>query len=199
MAGSPHALRRAYAQPAGSGVEDGPGRVQHAVIPQGTLAKARPSCPESPPAARPADLRPNCERGLIRVYSGLAPRRLAPSRARQWKLARGASRQREKGTSRVRPDQIAQRLTEGAVLDGPYFGEPVRVPPAKMRAGRVELSAEGIDTKQTWKQLFKADDFESAVTITSTGGMFTLTDDLCGVRAFSFALPGASGSVPHGG
>ena len=67
-------------------------------------------------------------------------------------------------------DRIAAQLTEGTVLEGPHFGEPVRVLLAKARGGRVEIVAEGVTTKQTWTKLQKAEEFYSAVTIKSRGG-----------------------------
>jgi len=77
----------------------------------------------------------------------------------------------------VQAEQIVQQLDEGTVLEGPFFGEPVRVLLAKARGDRVEIVAEGVNTKQTWKKLLKAEDFESAVTIKSSGGMVTLAGD----------------------
>ena len=74
-------------------------------------------------------------------------------------------------------EQIVQQIIEGTILEGPHFGEPVRVLLAKARGGRVEIVAEGVNTKQTWKKLLKVEDFESAVTIKSSGGMATLTGD----------------------
>jgi len=77
----------------------------------------------------------------------------------------------------MQAEEIARQLSEGTVLEGPHFGEPVRVLLAKARGGRVEVVAEGVNTKQTWKKLLKVEDFESAVTIKSSGGLATLTGD----------------------
>ena len=77
----------------------------------------------------------------------------------------------------MKADEIVQQLDEGTILEGPHFGEPVRVLLAKARGGRVEIVAEGVNTKQTWKKLLKIEDFESSVTIKSSGGMATLTGD----------------------
>ena len=74
-------------------------------------------------------------------------------------------------------EEIVRQLDEGTVLEGPHFGEPVRVLLAKARGDRVEIVAEGVNTKKTWKKLLKAEDFESSVTIKSSGGMATLTGD----------------------
>jgi len=71
----------------------------------------------------------------------------------------------------VQSDLIAEKLVEGTILEGPHFGEPVRVLLAKARGGRVEIVAEGVNTKKTWKKLLKAEDFESSVTIKSSGEM----------------------------
>ena len=77
----------------------------------------------------------------------------------------------------MRAEEIVQQLDEGTVLEGPHFGEPVRVLLAKARGDRVEIVAEGVNTKRTWKKLLKAEDFESSVTIKSSGGKATLTGD----------------------
>lgn len=77
----------------------------------------------------------------------------------------------------MQAEQIVQQLDEGTVLEGPFFGEPVRVLLAKAHGDRVEIVAEGINTKQTRKKLLKAEDSESAVTIKSTSGMVTLSGD----------------------
>lgn len=71
----------------------------------------------------------------------------------------------------MQSDLIAEKLVEGTILEGPHFGEPVRVLLAKARGGRVEIVAEGVNTKKTWKKLLKAEDFESSVTIKSSGEM----------------------------
>ncbi|MCH8854477.1 MAG: hypothetical protein IID41_17770, partial [Planctomycetes bacterium] len=49
--------------------------------------------------------------------------------------------------------EIAAALSEGTVLEGPFFAEPVRVLTAKARGERIEIIAEGVNTKQTWKKL----------------------------------------------
>ncbi len=77
----------------------------------------------------------------------------------------------------MQADRIVQQLSEGTILEGPYFGEPVRVLLAKARGTRVEIVAEGVNSKTTWKKLLKVEDFESAVTIKSGGGLATLTGD----------------------
>ena len=77
----------------------------------------------------------------------------------------------------MQAEEIVRQLDEGTILEGPHFGEPVRVLLAKARGGRVEIVAEGVNTKQTWKKLLKVEDFESSVTIKSSGGMATLTGD----------------------
>ena len=77
----------------------------------------------------------------------------------------------------MRAEEIVRQLDEGTILEGPHCGEPVRVLLAKARGGRVEIVAEGVNTKRTWKKLLKAEDFESSVTIKSSGGKATLTGD----------------------
>ena len=44
---------------------------------------------------------------------------------------------------------LAEKLAPGTVLEGPYFGEPVRVLLAKARGDRVEIVPEGANTEQT--------------------------------------------------
>jgi len=77
----------------------------------------------------------------------------------------------------MQAEEIVRQLDEGTVLEGPHFGEPVRVLLAKARGERIEVVAEGVNTKQTWKKLLRAEDFDSAVKITSAGGLATLTGD----------------------
>ena len=77
----------------------------------------------------------------------------------------------------MQAEEIVRQLDEGTILEGPHFGEPVRVLLAKARGGRVEIVAEGVNTKRTWKKLLKVEEFESSVTIKSSGGMATLTGD----------------------
>ena len=59
---------------------------------------------------------------------------------------------------------------------------------AKARGDRVEVVAEGVNTKQTGKKLIKAEDFEASVKITSAGGMATLTGDARRFRLEHFAV-----------
>jgi len=74
-------------------------------------------------------------------------------------------------------NQIATNLTEGTILEGPFFDEPVRVLLAKARGDRLEVVAEGVNSKQTWKKLIKVEDFESSVTVKAGGGKATLDGD----------------------
>ena len=71
-------------------------------------------------------------------------------------------------------NKIVANLSEGTILEGPFFAEPVRVLTAKARGARVEIIAEGVNTKQTWKKLLKIEEFESPVSIMSAGGRATL-------------------------
>ena len=45
-------------------------------------------------------------------------------------------------------NEPAINITEGAVLEGPHWTEPVRVLSAKVRASRVEVHAIGVHTRQ---------------------------------------------------
>ena len=80
------------------------------------------------------------------------------------------------GALLVNAQDILPRLTEGTVVEGPHFREPVRVLLAKARGERIELVAEGVHTKQTWKKLLRADDF-ATLQIRSAGGVATLMGD----------------------
>ena len=51
--------------------------------------------------------------------------------------------------------EIAAALSEGTVLEGPFFAEPVRVLTAKARGERIEIIAEGVNTNKTRKKLLK--------------------------------------------
>jgi superfamily II DNA or RNA helicase len=65
-------------------------------------------------------------------------------------------------------EHLMGQLTEGVVLDGPHWTEPVKVLTAKLRATRVEVQAVGLHTKRLWTKLLKEDDFQ-AIKITQTG------------------------------
>jgi len=73
--------------------------------------------------------------------------------------------------------EIADALVEGTILEGPFFPEPVRVVKAKARNNRLEIIAEGVNTKQTWKKLLKLEDFKRDVTVVSPGGIATFQGD----------------------
>ncbi len=47
---------------------------------------------------------------------------------------------------------ITWLLTEGAILEGPHWTEPVKVLTAKTRGSRVEVTAVGTLTKRLWRQ-----------------------------------------------
>ena len=66
-------------------------------------------------------------------------------------------------------DGILSRLSEGTILEGPHWTEPVRVLTAKARGSRIEVQAVGLNTKRLWNKLLKAEDFETAIKITWPG------------------------------
>ena len=74
-------------------------------------------------------------------------------------------------------DQILGRLTEGTVLEGPHWTEPVKVLTAKARGSRVEVQAVGTHTKRLWTKLLKAEDFGGSVKVTVAGALARLTGD----------------------
>ena len=52
-------------------------------------------------------------------------------------------------------ESIAASLVEGTVLEGPHFGEPVRVLVARGLGRRVEIVAEVVNSKRTCGTLLK--------------------------------------------
>ncbi len=52
-------------------------------------------------------------------------------------------------------DTILSQLTEGTILEGPHWTEPVKVLTAKARGGRIEVQAVGTHTQKLWKKLLK--------------------------------------------
>jgi superfamily II DNA or RNA helicase len=77
----------------------------------------------------------------------------------------------------VQAEEIALQLVAGTVLEGAFFAEPVCVLAAKARGDRIEIVAEGVNSKKTWKKLLKATEFEASITVKSAGGKATLTGD----------------------
>ncbi len=71
-------------------------------------------------------------------------------------------------------DDILNRLTEGAVLEGPHWTEPVKVLTAKGRAKRVEVQAVGVHTKQLWTKLLKPEEFGDTIKVTPVGELAAL-------------------------
>ena len=70
--------------------------------------------------------------------------------------------------------EIAKLLTEGTVLEGPHWTEPVRVLTAKVRGHRVEVQAVGVNTKRLWNKLLKAEEFDSVIKLTLAGELAAL-------------------------
>jgi hypothetical protein len=56
------------------------------------------------------------------------------------------------------PQDILAQLTEGTLLEGPHWTEPVKVLTTKLRGNRIEIQAVGLHTKRLWNKLFKAED-----------------------------------------
>ena len=72
---------------------------------------------------------------------------------------------------------IVSQLTEGTILEGPHWTEPVKVLTAKARGSRVEVQAVGTLTKKLWTKLLKADDFGSSIKITQAAELAALDGD----------------------
>ena len=66
-------------------------------------------------------------------------------------------------------DNLLNHLTEGTVLEGPHWTEPVKVLTAKTRGSRIEVQAVGMHTKRLWTKLLKPEEFNGAITVTSAG------------------------------
>jgi len=77
----------------------------------------------------------------------------------------------------MQPDEILAHLTEGAVLEGPYWTEPVRVLTAKHRGSRIEVQAVGTHTKRLWTKLLKPEEFDGAIKVTQAGQLAALNGD----------------------
>jgi len=72
------------------------------------------------------------------------------------------------------PDHILSQLTEGTILEGPQWTEPVRVLTAKARGTRIEVQAVGVNTKRLWTKLLKGEDFDGGIKITPAGQLAAL-------------------------
>ena len=60
---------------------------------------------------------------------------------------------------------MADRLAEGAILEGPHWPEPVRVLSVKQRANRLEIHAIGLHSHQHSAKLIPVEDFERTVKV----------------------------------
>jgi len=70
--------------------------------------------------------------------------------------------------------EIADVLTEGTILEGPHWTEPVRVLTAKSRGRRVEVQAVGTLTKKLWTKLLNPEEFGGTVKVTGAGKLAAL-------------------------
>ena len=64
-------------------------------------------------------------------------------------------------------DSIINKIVEGAILEGPYWQEPVRVLSVKSRTNRLEVHAIGIHTQQHSAKLLAVADLEGKITVSS--------------------------------
>ena len=71
-------------------------------------------------------------------------------------------------------NNILNQLTEGTVLEGPHWTEPVRVLTAKARGSRIEVQAVGMHTKRLWTKLLKSEEFNGVIKMTSAGALAAL-------------------------
>ena len=87
-------------------------------------------------------------------------------------------------------NDILNKLSEGTILEGPYWTEPVRVLTAKARGGRVEVQAVGTHTQKLWKKLLKPEEFDGSINITQAGQLAALDgSDLDALLFLRKALP----------
>src|SRR5690606_29177019 len=78
------------------------------------------------------------------------------------------------GANDMTADTILTKLTEGAVLEGPHWTEPVRVLTAKARGSRIEIKAVGTHSKRLWTKLLKPEEFDGTVRLTQVGTLAAL-------------------------
>jgi superfamily II DNA or RNA helicase len=71
-------------------------------------------------------------------------------------------------------DNLLNHLTEGTILDGPHWTEPVKILTAKARGSRIEVQAVGTHTKRLWTKLLKPEEFNDAIKVTSAGALAAL-------------------------
>jgi len=69
---------------------------------------------------------------------------------------------------------ILNKLTEGTVLEGPHWTEPVKVLTAKARGSRIEVQAVGTHTKRLWTKLLKPEEFDDTIKVTQAGELAAL-------------------------
>ncbi|NLE38382.1 MAG: DEAD/DEAH box helicase, partial [Pirellulaceae bacterium] len=72
------------------------------------------------------------------------------------------------------PDDILKQISEGTILEGPHWTEPVQVLTVKARGSRIEIQSVGLNTKRLWNKLLNADEFDGSVKITQTGQLAVL-------------------------
>jgi hypothetical protein len=70
--------------------------------------------------------------------------------------------------------EIADILTEGTILEGPHWTEPVKVLTAKNRGKRIEVQAVGTLTKKLWTKLLNPEEFGGTVKVTGAGKLAAL-------------------------
>jgi superfamily II DNA or RNA helicase len=71
-------------------------------------------------------------------------------------------------------DNILHQLTEGTILEGPHWTEPVKVLTAKARGSRIEVQAVGTHTKRLWTKLLKPEEFDGTIKLTAAGELAAL-------------------------
>jgi superfamily II DNA or RNA helicase len=70
--------------------------------------------------------------------------------------------------------EISSLLTEGTILEGPHWTEPVKVLTAKTRGSRVEVTAVGTLTRRLWTKLLRPHEFQETIKVTLSGTLAAL-------------------------
>ncbi|HWE00892.1 MAG TPA: helicase-related protein [Tepidisphaeraceae bacterium] len=71
--------------------------------------------------------------------------------------------------------ELVSHLSQGTVLEGPHWPEPVRVLTVKVRGNRLDVQAVGIHSKKLWSKLVNAEDFSGKIKITQAADVASLS------------------------
>lgn len=71
-------------------------------------------------------------------------------------------------------DELIGEISEGTILEGPHWTEPVKVLTVKARGSRIEIQAVGTLTKRLWTKLLKPEEFKETIKVTPAGKLAAL-------------------------